>query len=66
MDLHAARRAASKAAAQIDARIKTKLVKRALRYGMTEAEGRELAEALEQAARHTKHLRLGDGLRKEH
>jgi hypothetical protein len=56
MDLKAAGRAASQAAAQIDARIKTKLVRRARKHGMTEDEGIELAEALKRAARHTKHL----------
>jgi hypothetical protein len=52
MDLEAACRAASKAAAQIDARIKTKLVKRALKHGMTdENEVLALAEEWKQAAR---------------
>ena len=56
MDLQAACRAASEAVAQIDARTKTKLVKRALEHGMTEAEGIELVKAFKRAARHTKRL----------
>jgi hypothetical protein len=59
MDLQAASRAAAEAAACIDARIKTKLVKHVRKHGMTEAEGIELADALKRAARHTKRLRLG-------
>src|SRR5262245_38695878 len=59
MDLQAACRAASEAAARSDAKIRTKLVKRARKHGMTEAEGIELAEAWKRAARHTKHLHLG-------
>jgi hypothetical protein len=58
VDLQAARRAASRAAAEIDARIKTKLVKHARKHGMTHTEGVELAEAVKQAARHTKRLDL--------
>jgi len=46
------------AVAQVDASTKNKLVKRALKHGMTEAEGMELAEALKQAAKHTKRLDL--------
>jgi len=60
MDLQAASRAASEAAARIDAMVKTKLVKQARRYGMTEAEGIELAEAFKRAARNTKRLHLDD------
>jgi len=60
MDLQAASRAASEAAARIDASIMTKLVKRARTQGMTEAEGIEIAEAFKRAARNTKRLRLDD------
>ncbi len=60
MDLHAASRAAADVAAQIHANTKTRLVKRALKQGMTEAEGIDLAEAWNRAARHTRHLPLGD------
>src|SRR5262249_9366264 len=52
-------RAASEAAARSDAKIGTKLVKRARKHGMAEAEGIELAEAWKRATRHTKHLQLG-------
>ena len=62
MDLHAACRAASETAARIDARIKTKLMKRACRLGMTtnEREVAELVEVWKQAAKHTKRLHLRD------
>src|SRR5215470_15740507 len=59
MDLQDACRAASEAAARSDAKIRTKLVERARKQGMTEAEGIELAEAWKRAARPTKHLHLG-------
>jgi len=58
MDLQAASRAASEAAAHIDAKIRSKLVTRARKHGMVAAEGIELAEALKRAARHTKRLHL--------
>jgi len=60
MDLQAASRAASDAAAHIDAMVRTKLVTQARRHGMTEAEGFELAEAFKRAARNTKRLHLDD------
>ena len=60
MDLQATRRAASEAAARIDANIKTKLVKLARKHGMTEVEAIELAEAWKCAARRTKRLHLPD------
>jgi hypothetical protein len=60
MDLHAASCAAADAVAQIHVKIKTKLLQRALRHGMTEAEAIELAEAWNCAARHTRHLPFGD------
>ena len=53
MDLQAACRAVVEEA---DAWIKTKLVKRAIKHGLTEAEAIEIAEAWKLAARHTKHL----------
>ena len=59
MDLQTACSAASEAAALSDAKIRSKLVKRARKHGMTEAEGIELAEAWKRAAKHTKHLHLG-------
>ena len=60
MDLHAACRAASETAARIDARIKTKLVRRARKQGMTnEGEVIALVEAWKQAAQPTKRLHLG-------
>jgi hypothetical protein len=40
--------------------IQTKLVERAVKHGMTEAEAIDLAETWRRAARHTKHLPLGD------
>ena len=61
MDLQAACRAASEEAAKIDARTKAKLVKRARRQGMTEAEAIEIAEAWKCAATHTKRLDLEPG-----
>jgi hypothetical protein len=60
MDLHAANRAAADAAAQINVKVKTKLLKRALKHGMTEAEALDLAEAWKRAASHTRRLPLGD------
>jgi hypothetical protein len=65
MDLHAASRAAADVAARINAKIKTRLVRRALKNGMTEAEGIDLADAWKRAGTHTGRLRLGD-LRKAH
>jgi hypothetical protein len=64
VSLQAARRAAAETAAQMETRIRTKLVKCALKHGMTDAEGIDLAEMWKRAAGHTKHLPLGD-LRKE-
>ena len=52
MDLETASRAASKAAAQINA----KLIKRARKHGLTEAEGIALTETGKQAAMPTKRL----------
>jgi len=60
MDLHGANREAADAAAQINVKVKTKLLKRALKHGMTEAEALDLVEAWKRAASHTKHLPLGD------
>jgi hypothetical protein len=61
MDLQAASRAASQAAAHIDAKVKTKLLKRARKQGMTnEREVTELVEAWKRAARHTKRLHLDE------
>jgi hypothetical protein len=62
MDLQAAARAAAKAVEQIDAKVKTKLMKRARRQGMTnEGEVTALVQAWKQAAKHTKRLHLGHG-----
>ena len=65
MDLDAAIRAAADVAAQINAKTKTKLVKRAIKQGMTEAEAIDVANAWKCAATHTDRLRLGD-LRQRH
>jgi hypothetical protein len=65
MDLHAASRAAADVAEQIHARIKAKLIKRALKQGLTEAAGIEIADAWKRAATHTGRLPIGD-LRKGH
>ena len=65
MDLQAASRAAAEEVARINARIKTKLMKRARRQGMTnEREMTDLVEAWKQAAKHTKRLHLGHGRHK--
>jgi hypothetical protein len=57
--LKAARLEALEAAAQIEARINDKLLKRARKHGMTdEREMTELVQAWKQAARHTKHPRV--------
>ena len=57
MDLHAARVAALKAAAHIDANVKVKLLKRAHKHGVTDRdEAVELAEAWKRAARRTVRL----------
>jgi hypothetical protein len=50
MDLQAAIRAASEAAARIDAKSEQKLLELALKHGMTKAEAAQLAKALKQAA----------------
>lgn len=60
MDLYAANRAAADAAAEINVKVKAKLLKRALKHGMTEAEAHDLAEAWKRAARHTRRLSLRD------
>jgi hypothetical protein len=65
MDLQAASRAAAEEVARINARIKTKLMKRARRQGLSnEREVTDLVEAWKQAAKHTKRLHLGQGLHK--
>jgi hypothetical protein len=51
--------AAAKWAARTDAKIRKKLLKRARKHGMTEAEMIELAEMWKHAARPTEHLHLG-------
>jgi hypothetical protein len=61
-----AARAATKEVARIDAKIRKKLLKRARKHGMTEAEAIELAETWKHAARHTEHLHLGSGRHKAH
>ena len=67
MDLAAAILAAREATTRIDARTKTKLLKRFRRQGIAD-EGKAIAlvEEWKRAARHTKRLRLGRGLRNEH
>ena len=62
--LKAARLEASEAAARIEARIKDKLLKRARKHGMTEAEAIELAEMWKHAAWPNPHL--GSGRHKAH
>jgi hypothetical protein len=52
---------AAKEVARIDAKVRKKLLKRARKHGMTEAEGIELAETWKHAARSMKHLHLGTG-----
>jgi hypothetical protein len=61
-----AARAAAKWAGRIDARIAKKLLKRARKHGMTEAEAIELAQTWKHAARSMKHLHLGSGRHKAH
>ena len=61
-----AARAAAKEVARIDAKIRKKLIKRARKHGMTEAEAIELAEAWKHSARPTEHLHLGSGRHKAH
>ena len=66
MDLQAACRAASEAAAQIDAKVKTKLAELARKLGMTEAEEITLATVLfRMPCRALQRLPLGD-LRNRH
>ena len=66
MDLQAVSRAASEAAAQIDARVKTRLAELARKLGMTEAEEITLAAVLfRMPCRALQRLPLGD-LRKGH
>jgi hypothetical protein len=65
VDLQAACRAASKATAHIDDRVKTKLLKLSRKHGLTESEVTELAEALKRAAGHTKRLHLGSSHHKQ-
>ena len=61
MDLQAACRATSEAAAQIDAKVKTKLAELAHKLGMTEAEEIALATVLfRMSCRALQHLPLGD------
>ena len=57
MDLHTARVAALKTAAQIDTKVKVKLLKRAQKHGVTDQdEAVALAEAWKRAARKTDRL----------
>ena len=59
-----AARAAAKEVTRIDARIRKKLLKRARKHGMTEAEAIELAEMWKHAAWPNPHL--GSGQHKAH
>ena len=59
-----AARAAAKWAARADAKIKKKLLKRARKHGLTEAEGIELAEAWKHAT--SPKLHPGSGRHKAH
>ena len=59
-----AARAAAKEVTRIDARIRKKLLKRARKHGMTEAEAIELAEMWKHAAWPNPHL--GSGRHKAH
>ena len=59
-----AARAAAKEVARIDAKIRKKLIKRARKHGMTEAEAIELAETWTHAA--WPNLPLGSGRHKAH
>jgi hypothetical protein len=61
-----AARAVAKEIARIDARIRKKLLKRARKHDMTEAEAIELAETWKHAARSMKHQHLGSGRHKAH
>lgn len=65
MDLHAASRAGADVVAKIDEKTKVKLVKRATKQGMTDAEAVDVAEAWKRAGTHTGRLRFGD-LREGH
>jgi hypothetical protein len=56
--------AAAKWAARTDAKVRKKLLKRARKHGMTEAEGIELAEAWKYAM--SPKLHLGSGRHKAH
>jgi hypothetical protein len=58
--------AAAKWAARTDAKIRKKLLKRARKHGMTEAEVIEVAEAWKHAGRSMKHPHLGSGRHKSH
>jgi hypothetical protein len=58
--------AAAKWAARTDAKIRKKLLKRARKHDMTEAEKIELAETWKHAARSVKHQHLGSGRHKAH
>ena len=59
-----AARAAAKEVARIDAKIRKKLIKRARKHGMTEAEAIELAEAWKHAM--SPKLHLGSSRHKAH
>jgi hypothetical protein len=65
MDLIAASLAAREAAARIDARIRTRLLKRFRRQGITdEGEANALVDEWKRTARKTKRLHHGDGRHK--